>query len=83
MSANRMLSVRLPESDVRRFKSLAASRGVSVQTAVQQAIEVWALEEPTIQLESLSALEGSLAGYDVFALRQREKRVEARKDKGR
>lgn len=78
-----MLSVRLPELDVRRFKSLAASRGVSVQTAVQQALEVWALEEPTTELESLASLEGSLAGHDVFALRQREKRAEARKDKSR
>ena len=57
-----VLSVRLPASKLRRIKSLAASRGVTLQEAVDQALEAWALHRrPAVPLP-LDALEGSLAG---------------------
>ena len=77
----KILSVRLPESEVRRFKSLAASRGVSVQEAVQQALETWA--SGFIQYtapEPLAALRGSLADVDVEALMRQERQAELSKD---
>ena len=87
MSASKqlkVLSVRLPEAELRRFKSLAASRGVSVQAAVHQAMEAWASqEERNVPLEPLAALEGSLADVDVFRLLREEKAAEARKERGR
>jgi hypothetical protein len=79
----KVLSVRLPEAELRRFKSLAASRGVSVQTAVHQALEAWASEERESPVEPLAALEGSLADVDVFRLLREERGAEARKDRDR
>jgi hypothetical protein len=79
----KLLSVRLPETELRRFKSLAASRGVSVQTAVHQALDAWASEERKALLEPLAALEGSLADVDVFRLLREEKAAEARKEHDR
>ena len=38
----KLLAVRLPEAERRRIKSLAASLGLSLQEAVQQALEMWA-----------------------------------------
>jgi len=38
----KLLAVRLPEADKRRIKSLAASRGMTLQEAVHQALEAWA-----------------------------------------
>jgi len=38
------LSVRLPEAQRRRVKSVAASLGLSLQQAVEDALEVWLLE---------------------------------------
>ncbi|MGH9345178.1 MAG: ribbon-helix-helix protein, CopG family, partial [Terriglobia bacterium] len=37
----KVLSVRLPEPEVRRVKSIAARRGISLQEAVRQALEAW------------------------------------------
>lgn len=77
----KLLSVRLPESEVRRFKSLAAARGVSLQEAVRQALESWASEVQKIAPEPLEALEGSLADVDIESLLQREKETESAKDR--
>jgi Ribbon-helix-helix protein, copG family len=74
------LSVRMPEAQLRRIKSLAASRGVSVQEAVHQALERWASEAPKKSPEPLDALQGSLADVDVEDLMRREKRSELMKD---
>jgi hypothetical protein len=80
----KVLSVRLPEAELRRFKSLAASRGVTVQTAVHQAMEAWASQDNRdALLEPLAALEGSLADVDVFRLLREEKTAEARKERDR
>lgn len=82
----KVLSVRLPEAELRRYKSVAASRGVSVQTAVQQAMEVWASSSPNTgehSGESFWALEGSLADVDVFRLLRDEKAVEQRRERSR
>jgi hypothetical protein len=57
----KILSVRLPESEIRGFKSLAASGGVTVQEAVHEALQSWASEAQNISTEPLDALEGSLA----------------------
>ncbi|MGH9632967.1 MAG: ribbon-helix-helix protein, CopG family [Bryobacteraceae bacterium] len=79
-STLKLLSVRLPEAELRRFKSLAASRGVSVQTAVHQALEAWASQVPRMAPEPLDALEGSLADVDVVSLRRWQKEEEYSKD---
>jgi hypothetical protein len=79
----KILSVRLPESEIRRFKSLAASRGVSVQDAVHEALQSWASEAQNISTEPLDALEGSLADVDVMSLMRREKKAELSKDRRR
>ena len=78
----RMLSVRLAEADVRRFKSVAASRGVSVQEAVHQALEHWASESNYTPSEPpLDSLEGSLADVDVAMLMRKENEAELSKDR--
>ncbi len=77
----KVLSVRLPEVDLRRFKSLAASRGISVQTAVHQAMEAWASEPAEVSVEPLHALQGSLADVDVFRLLREERKAERGRDR--
>ena len=77
----KILSVRLPEAELRRFKSLAASRGISVQTAVHQAMEAWALEPTTVGTEPLDGLQGSLADVDVFRLLCDEREAERGRDR--
>jgi len=84
MPANRqvaVLSVRLPEPKLRRFKSLAASRGVTLQEAVQQALEAWAAHLPPSIAMPLDALQGSLGGFDVAKLMRQERKAEMVKDK--
>ncbi len=76
----KVLSVRLAEADLRRFKSLAASRGVSIQFAVHQAMEAWA-SEPEGRAEPLHALQGSLADVDVFRLLREEREAERGRDR--
>ena len=83
MSASKhlkVLSVRLPESEIRRFKSIAAARGVSVQQAVHQALDAWASH--VRKVAPLETLEGSLADVDVENLIRREKKMELDKDRG-
>jgi hypothetical protein len=77
----RVLSVRLPEPELRRFKSIAAERGVSLQTAVHDALEAWARDLPKPLDMSLDALQGSLRGVDFENLRKRERAAELRKDR--
>lgn len=76
----RILSVRLPESEIRRIKSLAATRGVTVQEAVHQALDFWAADFRSSPPESLDSLEGSLAGVDIAKLMREEKKNERRKE---
>jgi hypothetical protein len=76
----KVLSVRLPEPEVRRLKTLAASRGVSVQEAVHQALETWISGTPKGSPEALDALQGSLANVDVETLLRQEKKAELAKD---
>ena len=80
----KVLSVRLPEPQFRRFKSLAARRGVSLQEAVHQALEAWAGSPmPQPALEPLQALEGSLGSVDVESLRNQEREAELQRDRQR
>ena len=60
----KLLAVRLPEADKRRFKSLAASRGISLQDAVHQALEAWASQLQPDGTPSLDLRPGPLAGVD-------------------
>jgi len=71
----------MPELEVRRFKSLAVNRGVSVQEAVHQALVLWASEIRNASPDPLDALEGSLADVDVESLMQQEKETELGKDR--
>jgi len=76
-----VLSVRLPEPELRRIKSLAASRGVTLQEAVHQALEAWASPlSPTTALP-LDVLQGSLAGFEVEKLMRQERKAELAKDR--
>ena len=78
-----VLSVRLPASKLRRIKSLAANRGVTLQQAVDQALEAWALHlKPVVPLP-LDALEGSLAGVDVERIMRADRKAERAKDRAR
>ena len=77
----KVLSVRLPEKELRRFKSLAARRGITVQEAVHQALEVWASQFPKTPPESLALLQGSLASVDVEGLMQQDRAAEFAKDR--
>lgn len=73
-----MLSVRLPESEVRRFKSIAARRGITVQEAVHQALEAWAFESLNPPPEPLEALRGSLADFDIDKVMREDREIERR-----
>jgi hypothetical protein len=77
----RVLSVRMVETELRRFKSIAASRGISLQEAAHQAIEAWASSLPGNAPEPLDTLEGSLAGVDIEGLMRGEKEAEQAKDR--
>jgi hypothetical protein len=75
--------VRLPAAKLRRIKSLAASRGVTLQAAVDQALEAWALHlKPALPLP-LDALEGTLAGVDVERIMREDRKAELAKDQAR
>jgi len=78
-----MLSVRVPQSELRRIKSIAASRGVTLQKAVRQALQAWAFNSGAIALPSLDALEGSLAGVDVAKIIREDREAELAKDRSR
>jgi hypothetical protein len=78
-----VLSVRLPEPELRRIKSLAASRGVTLQEAVHQALEVWASHLRPAAALPLDALQGSLARLDVEKLMRQERKAELAKDRRR
>jgi len=86
MSASKqlsILSVRLPQSELRRIKSLAASRGITLQEAVHQALLTWAFRSEPAVLPPLDVLEGSLAGVDVERIMRADRRAELAKDRAR
>ena len=76
-----VLSVRLPETELRHFKSLAAARGVSLQDAVHQALGIWAATPTKMPPEQLNALEGSLSNVDVESMMRGEREAELAKDR--
>ena len=86
MPANKqisVLSVRLPQPELRRIKSLAASRGITLQEAVHQALQAWAFKSRPTVLPPLDALEGSLSGVDVDKIMRGDRRSELAKDRAR
>jgi hypothetical protein len=78
-----VLSVRIPESKLRRIKSLAASRGVTLQEAVHQALDVWASPLRSKTARSLENMQGSLGHVDVEKLMLQERKAELAKDRGK
>lgn len=79
----KILAVRMPEPEFRRFKSIAAQRGVSLQAAVHEALEAWGGKLREESAVPLDALQGSLADVDFEDLLRREKAAEVRKDRRR
>lgn len=79
----RTLSVRLPDSEIRHFKSIAAGRGVSLQSAVQSAIRGWIASSASRKIPSLDELQGSLASVDVMAFLKAERDAELARDRRR
>jgi hypothetical protein len=83
MSASRqwkILSVRLTESDLRRFKSIAASRGLKLQEAVHQALEAWMSLVPRTDPAPLDTLQSSLASVDIENTMHADKEAELAED---
>lgn len=77
----RLLSVRVPEPDLRRLKVTAATRGVKLQAAVQEAIGAWIAHPRGTSSQPLDAFEGSLADVDVRGLMLREREAELKSDR--
>ena len=75
--------MRLPEPELRRIKSLAASRGVTLQEAVHQALQAWAFTSAPAMLPPLDSLEGSLADVDVEKIMRGDRERELAKDRDR
>jgi len=70
------LSVRFPKTELSRIKKLAASRGLTLQEAVHQALEAWASPGTHTKTASLESLQGCLAGVNVGKLMHDERRAE-------
>jgi hypothetical protein len=79
----KVLSVRLPASEVRRVKSVAASRGITVQEAVHQALDSWLSAFPGTGPDHLADLQGSLADIDVEKLMRDDRDAELAADRRR
>jgi uncharacterized protein (DUF433 family) len=56
------LSIRIPELELRRIKSLAALRGVTLEQAVRRALEAWASQPEKEAASPHAASPGSLRG---------------------
>jgi len=78
-----VLSVRLPQTELRRFKSLAARRGVTLQKAVRDALRAWESNNGPNRILSLDELQGSLAGFDTVRAMREDREHELAKDKAR
>jgi len=78
-----VLSVRVPQSELRQIKSLAASRGVTLQEAVHQALRAWAFDQKRAAPLPLNVLQGSLAGVDVEKIMRESRKTELAKDRAR
>lgn len=80
----RVLSVRMPEGELRRLKSRAAARGKSLQAAVTEAVDIWMSQPERTQYERDAAfwkLRGSLSGGpDTWAERYQDKLDEWNRD---
>lgn len=77
------LSVRLPKTEIRRFKSVAAKRGVTLQEAVHQALDSWTFGAKPVVVLPLDALEGSLTGVDVEKMMREDRKAELAKERSR
>jgi Ribbon-helix-helix protein, copG family len=77
------LSVRLPEPAMRRIKSLSALRGVSLQEAVQQALDAWASQPQPAETHALDQPPGSLAGVGLEKKRPTKRAAAAQPNRRR
>ena len=77
----KILSVRLPASEIRRVKSAAAGRGITVQDAVHQALDSWLSAFPNTRADRLADLQGSLADIDVEKLMRDDRDAELAADR--
>jgi uncharacterized protein (DUF433 family) len=77
------LSVRLPEAAMRRMKSLSALRGVSLQEAVQQALEAWAAQPQPADTHALDQPPDSLAGAGLEKKRPTKRAATAQPNRRR
>lgn len=75
----RKLSVRVSEAQLRRFKSCAAARGKSLQTAVTEAVDRW-MAQPEQKHNGIDpaflALRGILAGPEFDEILREDERIE-------
>ena len=78
-----VLSVRLPKPELRRFKSIAANRGVTLQQAVHEAIQAWTSRSKPADLPPLDSLRGSLAGFGAVKFMREDREHELAKDEAR
>src|SRR5271157_59080 len=68
-SETKLLSMRLPEAEKRRIKIMAASQGVTIQQAIHEAFDAWALQlQP--RAPTPDAARGAPAGADSDTPRQ-------------
>ena len=65
MKATNYLSVRMPETESRRVKVLAARLGLSLQDAVRQALDAWVLEHDPQARRRHERQAATLAGRDA------------------
>ena len=77
----KLLAIRLPEADKRRIKSLAASRGMTLQEAVHQALEAWASQLQPEGAPPLGPLPGPRAGADLQKPRRQGRAAKRTQDK--
>ena len=77
----KIVTVRLPASEIRRVKSAAAGRGITVQEAVHQALDAWLSTFPSTGADHLTDLEGSLADVNVERLMREDRDAELAADR--
>ena len=66
LAPTKLLSVRLPEAERRRIKTLAASQGLTLAEAIREAFEAWASQLQRQGAASPgSALATALSGPDL------------------
>jgi|SRR5271165_4200580 len=79
-SETKLLSVRLPEAEKRRIKSMAASQGVTIRQAIHEAFDAWAFQLQS-RAPTPDAARGAPAGADSERPRQPNHPAPPRQDR--